>query len=79
MKRTGLNGYIYDFSIDYDAIAVDDIPELFNEKAWYKIMFEFLQKMFIVTMSFLVVMHLMQFHWMQFHLNVFKLIIKSVE
>ena len=25
MKKTGLNGYIYDFSVDYDAIAVDDI------------------------------------------------------
>ena len=25
MKNTGLNGYVYDFSVDYDAIAVDDI------------------------------------------------------
>ena len=25
MKNTGLTGYVYDFSIDYDAIAVDDI------------------------------------------------------
>ena len=25
MKRTGLHGYVYDFSVDYDAIAVDDI------------------------------------------------------
>ena len=25
MKQTGLNGYIYDFSVDYDIIAVDDI------------------------------------------------------
>ena len=24
-KPPGLNGYVYDFSIDYDAIAVDDI------------------------------------------------------
>ena len=24
-KKTGLNGYVYDFSVDYDAIAVDDI------------------------------------------------------
>ena len=24
MKWTGLNGYVYDFSVDYDAIAVDD-------------------------------------------------------
>ena len=25
MKKTGINGYVYDFSIDYDNIAVDDI------------------------------------------------------
>ena len=25
MKRTGLNEYVIDFSVDYDAIAVDDI------------------------------------------------------
>ena len=24
MENTGLNGYVYDFSVDYDAIAVDD-------------------------------------------------------
>ena len=28
MKRTGFNGYIYDFSVDYDAIAVDDIKDI---------------------------------------------------
>ena len=25
MKNIGLTGYVYDFSVDYDAIAVDDI------------------------------------------------------
>ena len=25
MKKTGLNGYVYDFSVDYDAVVVDDI------------------------------------------------------
>ena len=25
MKKAGLNGYVYDFSVDYNAIAVDDI------------------------------------------------------
>ena len=25
MKKTGLNEYVYDFSVDYDAIAVADI------------------------------------------------------
>ena len=27
-KKTGLNGYVYDFSVDYDAIAVDDILDI---------------------------------------------------
>ena len=27
MKKAGLNGYVYHFSVDYDAIAVDDILE----------------------------------------------------
>ena len=28
MKRTGLTGYIDDFRVDYDAIAVDDIKDI---------------------------------------------------
>ena len=28
MKKTGLNGYVYDFSVDYDAIAVDNILDV---------------------------------------------------
>ena len=28
MKKAGLNGYVYDFSVDYDAIAVDDILDI---------------------------------------------------
>ena len=28
LKKTGLNGYVYDFSVDYDAIAVDDILDI---------------------------------------------------
>ena len=30
MKETGLNGYIYNFSVDYDAIAVHDILDIHN-------------------------------------------------
>ena len=26
--KTGLRGYVYDFSVDYDAIAVDDILDI---------------------------------------------------
>ena len=28
MKKTELNGYVYDFSVDYEAIAVDDILDI---------------------------------------------------
>ena len=28
MKETGFNGYIYDFSVDYDAIVVDDVLDI---------------------------------------------------
>ena len=28
MKDTGLNGYVYDFSVDYDATAIDDIKDI---------------------------------------------------
>ena len=36
MKKTRLSGYVYDFSVDYDAIAVDymliRLSVVFNEK-----------------------------------------------
>ena len=28
MKKTEFNAYVYDFSVDYDAIAVDDIKDI---------------------------------------------------
>ena len=28
MKRTGFTGYVYDFSVDYDTVAVDDIKNI---------------------------------------------------
>ena len=30
MRNTGLNGFVYDFNVDFDAIAVDDILEIHN-------------------------------------------------
>ena len=30
MKKTGLTGYVYDFSADYDAIVIDDILDIHN-------------------------------------------------
>ena len=28
MKSTGFRGYVYDFSVDYDAVAVDGIKDI---------------------------------------------------
>ena len=28
MKKTGFTGYVYDFSVDYDFIALDDIKDI---------------------------------------------------
>ena len=28
MKKTGFNGYVYDFSVDYDATDVDNIKDI---------------------------------------------------
>ena len=30
MKRTGLTGYVYDFSADYNAVTVDNIKDIHN-------------------------------------------------
>ena len=30
MKKTGFNGYVYDFKVDYDAIADDDSLDIQN-------------------------------------------------
>ena len=30
MKKKRIKGYVYDFSVDYDAIADDDIPDIHN-------------------------------------------------
>ena len=30
LKKTGLNEYVYDFSVDYDSIPVDDMLDIYN-------------------------------------------------
>ena len=30
MKKTGLDGYVYDFTVDYDAIVVGDILDIYK-------------------------------------------------
>ena len=55
MKKTGLNRYVYDFSADYDAIAVDDILDIHKVLMKKNIdlkMFRFIKKVFVAAMSF---------------------------
>ena len=37
MKKTGLNGCVYDFSVYYVAITADGHSQLSNEKEWHSI------------------------------------------
>ena len=30
IKKTGFTGYVYDFSVDYDATDVDDIKDIYK-------------------------------------------------
>ena len=58
--KTGLYGYVYDFSADYDTIAADsilDIHKCLVKKMEQHKMFGFIKKVFVVAMPFLVVMH----------------------
>ena len=39
-KKTGFNGYVYDFSVDYDATDDDDIVDIHKylmEKKWHSV------------------------------------------
>ena len=41
MKKTGFDDYVYDFIVDYDAVAIDDILDIHkylmkkNNVVWY--------------------------------------------
>ena len=58
MKKTGFNGYVYDFSVDYDATDVDNIVDIHNylmkKNNIVQInMFGFVKKMFFVGLAIL--------------------------
>ena len=57
MKKTGLKGYVYDFSVDYDAIADIYIHKYLMKNNMIKKIFRFTKKVFVVKCHFLVVMH----------------------
>ena len=57
MKKTGLYGYVYDFSIDYDATDVDDIVDthkyLMKKMTQCNKMFELIKKAFFAGLTIL--------------------------
>ena len=57
MRKNGFIGYICDFSVDYDAIAVDDIlnihNHLFKKNDKYNKMFGFIKQCFFTGLTFL--------------------------
>ena len=61
MKKTGLNGYVYDFSVNYDASDVDDILDIHNylmkKMTQYSKIFGFIKKALVVALMFLAVVY----------------------
>ena len=50
MKKTGFNGFVYDLTVDYDAIAADDILDMHNylmEKNNINKVFGFIKNVFL--------------------------------
>ena len=54
MKKTRLYGYVYNFSVDYDSIDVDDVLDIheYLMKKQYKIIFRLNKNVFIALLSF---------------------------
>ena len=57
MKRTGFNGYVYDFSVDYGVTDVDDLLDIHKylvkkkKNIVYMKMFGFVKKVFFVGLA----------------------------
>ena len=53
-KATGLSGYVYQFSANYNIIDTGNIINIYKclmKKTWYKIMFRIIKKMFIKLLT----------------------------
>ena len=67
-KKTAFNGYVYDFSVDYDATDVDDIKKIHkylmkkNDMYQWKYL-DLLKTCFFTGLTFYQISQ-MQFHWM---------------
>ena len=58
MKRKGFNGYVYDFSLDYDATNVNDIKDIHKylmkkKNIMYMKIFKFAKKVFSIGLTIL--------------------------
>ena len=58
MKKTRLNGYVYNFSVDYDAIAADDISNIYmylmkKKKKTYKNVWVYYKSIFYRINNFI--------------------------
>ena len=52
MKMSEFYGYVYDFSVDYDAIAADNILNIHKYSHSINKMFRFIKIIFIAAMAF---------------------------
>ena len=57
MKKTGLNGYVYDFSVDYDSIAVNDILDTHKYLIKYNKMIGSLNKKIFGSITKVFIIH----------------------
>ena len=56
MKRTEFTGYVYDFSVDYEPITVDDIKDIHKNLMKKMIFYEYMKrnkKMFLYMIMFI--------------------------
>ena len=56
MKRTEYTGYVYDFSVDYEPITVDDIKDIHKYLMKKMIFYEYIKrnkKMFLYMIMFI--------------------------
>ena len=54
MKKAGLNGFVYNISVDYSTFDTSNIANIHKyliKKTWYEIMFGLIKKMFIMLFN----------------------------
>ena len=57
IKKAGLNGYVYDFIVDFEAIPVISIPYIHKYLMIKNELFGFVKQIFVSAMMFLVVIY----------------------